>query len=119
MCTAVCHRERTLVRSRGLEIRQQLEQLADAYAVSEAEKLMDSLSIGSSRVAQLAREATASQMNVGMTRVTREGTARGVRGISDACVVSVEQSEGQGSGVKIQSSVLVRDARCLGSQVLT
>ena len=42
------------------------------------QKLMESLSVGLSRVAQLTRDAAASQMNVEMSAGTPKGTARGV-----------------------------------------
>ena len=54
-------------------------QFVEAHAVAEAEKLMESLSVGLSRVAQLARHAAESQMKVEMSVGTRKGTARGGR----------------------------------------
>ena len=54
-------------------------QLVEAHAVAETEKLMESPSVGLSRVAQLARHAAESQMKVGTSVGTPKGTARGGR----------------------------------------
>ena len=54
-------------------------QFDEAHAVAEAEKLMESLSVGSSQVAQLARHAAESQMKIEMSMGTPKGTARGGR----------------------------------------
>ena len=54
-------------------------QFVEARAVAEAEKLMESLSVGLSRVAQLARHAAESQMKVEISVGTPKGTARGGR----------------------------------------
>ena len=54
-------------------------QFIEAHAVAEAEKLMESLSVGLSRVAQLARHAAESQMKVEISVGTPQGTARGGR----------------------------------------
>ena len=54
-------------------------QFVEAHAVAEAEKLMESLSVGLSRVAQLARHAAESQMKVEISVGTSKGTARGGR----------------------------------------
>ena len=54
-------------------------QSVEAHAVAEAEKLMESLSVGLSRVAQLARDAAESQMKVEIFVGTPKGTARGGR----------------------------------------
>ena len=49
-------------------------QFVEAHAVAEAEKLMESLSVGLSRVAQLARHAAESQMKVEISVGTAKGT---------------------------------------------
>ena len=54
-------------------------QFVEAHAVADAEKLMESLSVGLSRVAQLARHAVESQMKVEISMGTPKGTARGGR----------------------------------------
>ena len=56
-------------------------QFVEAHAVAEAEKLMESLSVGSSRVAQLARHPAESQMKVEISVGTPKGTARGGRDV--------------------------------------
>ena len=54
-------------------------QFVEAHAVAEAEKLVESLSVGLSRVAQLARHAAESQMKVEISVGTPKETARGGR----------------------------------------
>ena len=54
-------------------------QFVEAHAVAEAAKLMESLSVGLSRVAQLARHAAESQMKVEISVGTPKVTARGGR----------------------------------------
>ena len=51
----------------------------ESHAVAEAEKLLESLSVGLSRVAQLARHAAESQVKVENYVGTPKGTARGGR----------------------------------------
>ena len=54
-------------------------QFVEAHEVAEAEKLMESLSVGLSRVAQLARHEAESQMKVETSVGTPKATARGGR----------------------------------------
>ena len=54
-------------------------QFVEAHAIAEAEKLMESLSMGLFRVAQLARQAAESQMSVEIPAGTPKGTAHGRR----------------------------------------
>ena len=124
-------------------------QFVEAHAVAEAEKLMESLSVGLSRVAQLARHAAESQMKVEISVRTPKGTARGdldsdwtpaqqpdrrrPRITGKTAVDELEtpvqgfQDANQGSlseskpyvDIEIRSSVLMSEARCSRLQVLS
>ena len=80
-------------------------QFVESHAVAEAEKLMESLFVGLFRVAQLARDAPASQMNVEMSAGTPKGTARGVR---DADWTPAQQRDRRRQRSRIRAGFLLK-----------
>ena len=77
-------------------------QFVEAHAVAEAEKLMGSLSVALSRVAQLARHAAESQMKIEISLRTPKGTARGGR---DADWTPAQQPDKRGPRITGKTSV--------------